>query len=133
MPEGVDNFHRTYGSLRLRYFGPRALIEDNSVRSKATTLLNFEGGYRVVKNLRANLTGDIYNLLDAEVSDIDYYFASRLQGEPAGRRGGHPRPSGRPPHAACRAHTFFLGLRLECGALRSSVPPRPTSSALFTF
>jgi outer membrane receptor protein involved in Fe transport len=78
----VDNFHRTYGSLRLRYFGPRALIEDNSVRSKPTTLLNLEGGYRVVKNLRANL--QIYNLLDAEVSDIDYYFASRLPGEPLG-------------------------------------------------
>jgi hypothetical protein len=29
-------------SLPLRYFGPRALIEDNSVRSKATTLLHFE-------------------------------------------------------------------------------------------
>ena len=30
----IDNFHRTFGSLRLRYFGPRALVEDNSVRSK---------------------------------------------------------------------------------------------------
>ena len=28
----IDNFHRTLGSLRLRYFGPRALVEDNSVR-----------------------------------------------------------------------------------------------------
>jgi hypothetical protein len=26
----------------------------------------------------------VYNLLDAEVSDIDYYFASRLPGEPLG-------------------------------------------------
>jgi len=76
----VDNFHRTFGSLRVRYFGPRALIEDNSVRSKATTLLNFEGGYQIVKSLRVN--AQIYNLLDAEVSDIDYYFASRLRGEP---------------------------------------------------
>jgi hypothetical protein len=42
----VDNFHRTFGSLRVRYFGPRTLIEDNSVRSKATTLLNFEGAIR---------------------------------------------------------------------------------------
>ena len=42
----VDNFHRTFGSLRLRYFGPRALIEDNSVRSEATTLLNPRAGIR---------------------------------------------------------------------------------------
>jgi outer membrane receptor protein involved in Fe transport len=78
----VDNFHRTFGSLRLRYFGPRALIEDNSVRSEATTLLNAEGGYQVLKALRLNV--QVYNLLDAEVSDIDYYFASRLPGEPLG-------------------------------------------------
>ena len=78
----VDNFHRTFGSLRLRYFGPRALVEDNSVRSEATTLLNAEGGYQVLKALRLNV--QIYNLLDAEVSDIDYYFASRLPGEPLG-------------------------------------------------
>jgi outer membrane receptor protein involved in Fe transport len=77
---GVDNFHHTFAGLRLRYFGPRALIEDNSVRSKATTLLNFEGGYQFVKALRLN--AQIYNLFDAKVSDIDYYFASRLPGEP---------------------------------------------------
>jgi outer membrane receptor protein involved in Fe transport len=77
---GIDNFHRTFASLRLRYFGPRALVEDNSVRSKATTLLNFEGGYQLAKALRVNL--QVYNLFDAEVSDIDYYFASRLPGEP---------------------------------------------------
>jgi outer membrane receptor protein involved in Fe transport len=78
----IDNFHRTFASLRLRYFGPRPLIEDNSVRSKATTLLNFEGGYQFAKALRVN--AQVYNLFDAEVSDIDYYFASRLPGEPIG-------------------------------------------------
>jgi outer membrane receptor protein involved in Fe transport len=76
----IDNFHRTFASLRLRYFGPRALVEDNSVRSQATTLLNFEGGYQLFENLRLN--ANIYNLFDAVVSDIDYYFTSRLPGEP---------------------------------------------------
>ena len=57
-------------------------MSDDSVRSKATTLLNFEGGYQFVKALRANV--QVYNLLDAKVSDIDYYFASRLPGEPIG-------------------------------------------------
>jgi len=40
----VDNYRRLFGSLRLRYFGPRPLVEDNSARSEATTLLNVEGG-----------------------------------------------------------------------------------------
>ena len=93
----IDNFHRTFASLRLRYFGPRALIEDNSVQSKATTLLNFEGGYQFVKALRVN--AQVYNLLDAEVSDIDYYFASRLPGEPLG--GSRTSTSTRPCHARC--------------------------------
>lgn len=78
----VDNFHRTFGSLRLRYFGPRALVDDNSVRSSATTLLNAEGGYQFLRSLRLNL--QVYNLLDAKMSDIDYFFASRLPGEPTG-------------------------------------------------
>jgi TonB dependent receptor-like, beta-barrel/Carboxypeptidase regulatory-like domain/TonB-dependent Receptor Plug Domain len=76
----VDGFHRTYGSLRLRYFGPRTLIEDNSVRSKQTTLLNLDAGYQVFKGLRA--TVQVFNLLNAADSDIDYFFTSRLPGEP---------------------------------------------------
>jgi outer membrane receptor protein involved in Fe transport len=78
----VDNFRRTFASMRLRYFGPRALIEDDSVRSKATTLVNIEGGYQLTRQLRVNL--EIYNLANTRVSDIDYYFASRLPGEPPG-------------------------------------------------
>lgn len=76
----IDNVHHTFGALRLRYFGPRPLIEDNSVRSKPTTLINAEGGYQLLKGARLNLQA--YNLFDAQVSDIDYYFASRLPGEP---------------------------------------------------
>jgi hypothetical protein len=78
----VDNFHRAFGSLRLRYFGPRALVDDDTVRSKATSLVNLEGGYQVMKKLRA--TVEVFNLFDRAVSDIDYFFASRLPGEPAG-------------------------------------------------
>jgi hypothetical protein len=77
----VDNIRRFSGSLRWRYFGPRALIEDNSVRSRATSLMNLDGGYRLTNNLR--LTGEFFNLLNAADSDVDYYYASRLPGEPA--------------------------------------------------
>jgi len=77
----VDDVHKIFGSLRYRYFGPRPLIEDNSVRSDATSLVNLEGGYKLTKSVRLVL--DVFNLFDARDSDIDYYYASRLPGEPA--------------------------------------------------
>jgi outer membrane receptor protein involved in Fe transport len=78
----IDGLHRTFAALRLRYFGSRALIEDNSVRSKPTTLVNVQGGYQLARKLR--MTADVYNLFNAKDSDIDYFFASRLPGEPLG-------------------------------------------------
>ena len=77
---GVDKLRRTLAGLRWRYFGSRALVEDNSVRSEPTSLINLQGGYQFLKNLR--VTMDVFNLFDAQHSDIDYYFASRLPGEP---------------------------------------------------
>jgi TonB dependent receptor/TonB-dependent Receptor Plug Domain len=71
-----------FASLRLRYFGPRALIEDNSERSGATVLLNAQAGYRF--NRTWSFAVEAFNLLDRKDSDIDYYYASRLPGEPAG-------------------------------------------------
>ena len=68
-----------FGSLRTRYFGPRPLIEDNSVRSKSTTLVNLEAGYKY-KKLQAQI--DVLNLFNAKDHDIDYFYASRLPGEP---------------------------------------------------
>jgi hypothetical protein len=67
------------GALRLRYFGPRPLIEDNSVRSHASTTLNGRIGYRFAKDLRLELEG--FNLANKRVSSIDYYYASQLKGE----------------------------------------------------
>jgi hypothetical protein len=78
----VDSVRNVFGSLRLRYFGARPLIEDDSVRSKATALVNFEGGYRF--GPRARIAVEVFNLLDSKASDIDYYYRSRLRGEPAG-------------------------------------------------
>jgi outer membrane receptor protein involved in Fe transport len=51
------------------------------VKSKATSLVNLEGGYKFAKNAKISL--DVFNLLNAADSDIDYYYASRLPGEPA--------------------------------------------------
>jgi outer membrane receptor protein involved in Fe transport len=78
------------GALRLRYFGPRPLVEDNSVRSHASTTLNGRLGYRIAKDLRLELEG--FNLLDKRVSSIDYYYASQLRGEAAPREDIHFHP-----------------------------------------
>ena len=78
----VDGLHGLFGSARLRSFGPRPLIESGSVRSKATGLVNVEAGCKIGKGVRVAL--DVFNLLDAQASDIDYYYGSRLSGEPLG-------------------------------------------------
>ena len=71
-----------FGSLRVRYLGPYALIEDNSQRSKSSTQVEAQTGYKFSKHLKLILQG--FNLLNAKVSDIEYYYASRLSTEPAG-------------------------------------------------
>jgi len=73
---------RVFGSVRVRHFGPRPLVEDASVTSAATTLFNGEVGYRL--SGRPRLVLEAFNLFDGEVSDIDYVYASRLPGEPLG-------------------------------------------------
>ena len=77
-PQGVTS--GVFGALRLRHFGPRPLIEDNSVTSRATSIVNGEVGYKISERVRLRLEG--FNLFDAKVSDIDYFFESRLRDEP---------------------------------------------------
>jgi outer membrane cobalamin receptor len=79
------------GGIRLRYFGPRPMIEDNSVRSESSTLVNLQIGYKVNKQVRASI--DILNLLDTRISDIDYYYASQLAGEAAPVNDIHTHPA----------------------------------------
>ena len=71
-----------FGSIRVRHFGPRPLVEDASVTSQSTTMWNGEIGYRL--SSRARVVLEAFNLFDATVSDIDYFYASRLPGEPLG-------------------------------------------------
>jgi outer membrane receptor protein involved in Fe transport len=70
-----------FGHFQLRYFGPRPLIEDDSERSKSTTLAYLRVGYKLTPNTRVAL--DVFNLFDRKASDIDYFYTSRLPGEPA--------------------------------------------------
>jgi hypothetical protein len=69
-----------FANIRLRYFGKRPLIEDNSVRSQPSTMLSARMGYRWQ---RVELFAEGFNLLDRRDNDIDYFYTSRLPGEPS--------------------------------------------------
>jgi outer membrane receptor protein involved in Fe transport len=71
-----------FGALRARYFGPRPLIEDDSVRSRQSLIFNARAGYKFDNGLRLQL--DILNLFDAQTNQIEYFYLSRLPGEPLG-------------------------------------------------
>ncbi len=60
------------GGLRLRYFGGRPLIEDNSVRSGSSTLVNARLGYAVGKDVK--VVAEVLNLFNRRVSDVDYFL-----------------------------------------------------------
>lgn len=77
----VDHLGPWFGALRLRYFGPRPLVEDNTVRSSGSTLTNLRLGYKYDRRTQVSL--DVYNLFDRKVNDIEYWYDSQLPGEKA--------------------------------------------------
>ena len=88
--------------FNLRYFGPRPLIEDNTVRSRSATQVQAEFRYDLTTNLQINL--ELFNLANAKVGDIDYYYTSRLKNEPlSGANDIHTHP--------VEPRSFRLGLR----------------------
>ncbi|TFW19164.1 TonB-dependent receptor [Duganella callida] len=81
-------------AFQMRYFGPRPLIEDNSQRSATTAIAYARLGYKFKRRWTVQL--DAFNLFDRQVSDVDYYYASRLPGEPAeGVQDIHTHPAER--------------------------------------
>lgn len=76
-----------YGGPRLRYFGPRALIEDNSIRSKETVMLSTMVGYEFNKHWK--LQAEVFNLLGRKDSGIDYYYGSCLKTDTSCPDGGN--------------------------------------------
>ena len=79
----IDDIGRFYGSARLRYLGPHPLIEDNSVRAQATTLVSARAGYKIDKRTKVQIDG--YNLLNRQVNQVEYFYASRpFSTDPAG-------------------------------------------------
>ncbi|MEP6632669.1 MAG: TonB-dependent receptor [Luteimonas sp.] len=66
-------------SAQLKHFGRYPLIEDDSVRSDGSTIVNVRVGREWS---RWGMYLDVLNVLDSDDHDIDYFYASRLQGEP---------------------------------------------------
>lgn len=64
-----------FGSVRLRYFGPRPLIENNTVRSDDTILVNAQAGYHFNETWTA--TVEVLNLLNRKDQDISYFYESQ--------------------------------------------------------
>jgi outer membrane receptor protein involved in Fe transport len=90
-------------SLQWRYLGSGALIEDNSVRSRSSLTTNLRVGWKLAP--KAELTLDVFNLLDREVDDIQYYYESQLPTETAPVADRHLHPA--------EPRTARLTLRVE--------------------
>jgi hypothetical protein len=74
VPEGFQ------WGMRLRYFGPRYLVENGSEQSPPTFLVNASGEYT---RGDASLELEAFNLFNAQAEDITYYYATQLKGEAA--------------------------------------------------
>lgn len=68
------------GSIRYRYFAARALDSTNTIKANSTQSVNVNIGYRW-DNITIEVDG--LNLFESKDNDIEYYYASRLNGEPA--------------------------------------------------
>jgi outer membrane receptor protein involved in Fe transport len=79
-----------FGGARYRHFGSAPLIEDGSVRSDPTTVVNLELGYRLNNRFAVSLAA--YNLLDSDDNDITYFYESQLPGEGAPVEDRHFHP-----------------------------------------
>ena len=100
----MSELHRLSGGLHIRYLGGRPLIEDATVNSRPSWIANVEGAYRIAP--RARLFVDVLNVFDSRSSDIDYYYPSRLAGEPAeGVNDVHTHP--------LQPRTARLGIQLD--------------------
>lgn len=78
------------GTMQMRYFGPRPLVEHGGVRSQSTLLWNLRLGYKAEPNVKLAL--DVLNLFDRKASDIDYLYGSQLRGEAAPVQDMHFHP-----------------------------------------
>jgi hypothetical protein len=90
-------------TLQWRYLGSAPLIEDGSVRSRASLTTNLRVGHKL--GSKAELTLDVFNLFDRRVDDIEYFYESRLPTEAAPVADRHVHPA--------EPRTLRLTLRMD--------------------
>jgi len=88
IPQAVENvfgagvtvrpFENVTTTVRLRRFGEAPLVEDGSVSSEPTTIVNV-GAYYDWKSVRFGI--DVLNVFDSQDADITYFYSSQLAGE----------------------------------------------------
>ena len=87
------------------------------MRAPASTLVNAELGLGVGR--RGRLALEVFNVLDARVSDIEYSHRSRLSGEPAsGLDDVHTHPQ------APRTARLLLTIAIPGGTRDADLPPQ---------
>jgi outer membrane receptor protein involved in Fe transport len=80
---------RWNAAVRVRHLGPHALTEDNAVRAKSATVTNLRAAWAPG---RYELYGELLNIFDVHKKDVEYFYASRLPGDPpAGVKDVHSR------------------------------------------
>lgn len=79
-----------FGGVNVRYFGPRPLVEDNSVRSQSSMPVSARLGYDFGNGLTAQVDG--YNLFDETASQIEYFYESRFPATAAAQEDIHFHP-----------------------------------------
>ncbi len=91
----LKNLNGWTASLQWRYLGAGALTEDNSVRSYPSSTFNLRATKALGKVLgaQASVTLDVFNLFDRKVNDIQYYYESRVAGEPGPVADRHVHPA----------------------------------------
>ncbi|MEO5598439.1 MAG: TonB-dependent receptor [Novosphingobium sp.] len=82
----ATHFNRFNASVRVRHLGPHALIADDSAQGSATTLVN---GRVAFTSGKLTLSIELLNALNAHAHDVDYFYATRLPGEPLGGVAGY--------------------------------------------
>ncbi|MEJ2456845.1 MAG: TonB-dependent receptor [Novosphingobium sp.] len=77
----VNNLGHWSGAAVWRKLGPHPLVSDNSQRSAGYSEINANIGYRITPHLKVQV--DVYNLTNSHQHAADYYYTTRLPGEPA--------------------------------------------------
>ena len=77
----IDNLGPWSAALTWRKLGSHPLTDDNSIRSPGYSEVNASLGYKLSDRL--SIRADVYNLFDSTDNAADYFYVSRLPGEPA--------------------------------------------------